>query len=150
MRRATLILIVILGAGMAMLLWAMKELTGRVAAEIRIAKVVTAELADRLETGTQVKLRRVEGHKSYVVADPNRPGLLVQAQPRRELWAKDPTGEAFAREAARRLFIEYGPDRPITWIQFRLTRPDKSEAPVFGLEQGAKESLHRVAAPGGP
>ncbi|HVG93538.1 MAG TPA: hypothetical protein VND21_03760 [Planctomycetota bacterium] len=149
MPRATLILIAILAAGMGMLLYAMKVYTSRFAAEIRVAKVVTADLADRLETGTQVKLARVEGHPKYVVADPNRPGLLLEAQPRRELWAKDPTGEAFAREAARRLFIEYGPDRPITWIQFRLTRPDKSEAPVFGLEQGAKESLHRVGPPGG-
>lgn len=149
MRRTTLVLLAILAAGMVSILYAMKVYTGRFAAEIRIAKLVTADLADRLELGTQVKLARVDGHPKYVVADPQRPGLLLEAKPRRELWAKDPTGEGFAREAARRLFVEYGPDRPITWIQFRLTLPDGSEAPVFGLEEAGRDDLRRLAAPGG-
>lgn len=148
MKRTTLILLAILAVGLGSLLFAMKTYTDQFAQEIRRAKEVTEDVADRLEPGTFVKLARVAGQAKYVVTDPERPGLLLEARPRSEAWAKDPTGEALARDLASRLFASYGPDRPVTWIQFRLTRPDGSEAPVFGLERERGDVLRRIPGPG--
>jgi hypothetical protein len=150
MRRTTLVIISILFVGLGSLLFAMKTYTGQFLEEIQRAKEVTTAVRERLAPGTSVKLARVVGQAKYVVTDGTRPGLLVEAEPLAEVWKTDPQGRGFARDLWIRLEALYGPDRPVNWMQFRLTRPDKTEEPIFGFERGGLGETRWIPrAPGG-
>ena len=144
MRKSTLVVLVILAVALVGLTFAMKYYTDQFAEEIAHARVLTKEFRDEqhaLAPESNVRLARVAGGAKYIVHDTSTYGLLLEAAPNAETWKSDARGRTIAAKLAARLFDLYTVDRPIQWIQFRLTKSDGSELPVFGLARGNGESI---------
>jgi hypothetical protein len=140
-RKSTVVIIAILIFGAIATTWAFKLYTDQIVEEIRHAKELTDDFRDSLAKdakghGTKIRLRRTAGGPPYVVTDPNAFGLLVDANPDLAVLKRDATGFLFAREVAQRAFELYGADRPIQWVEVRLTRPDGTSIPSIGLQRG--------------
>jgi hypothetical protein len=149
-RKSTVVVLAILLAGMGLLLWAFRLYTDQFKEEIANAKALTEEVRGRLAPETRLRLVRVAGSGRYLVTDPSRVGLLLEASPSAETWAGDAAGRGFAADLARRLFAVYGAERPAEWVQVRLLRLDGTEAPPLAFERGADGLPTPVAAPRAP
>jgi len=145
MRKSTLVVLVILLVGMVTLSLLYNTYMNQFVEEHRNAKALTAEFAADLEPGTKLALGRVKGGTRYVVDDPSLPGVVVFARPTEASWKAEPSGALFGRRVTLRLFEMYGDDRPASWVELRLTRPDGTVAPAFGYRRGEGRAIVPVA-----
>ena len=134
MKKSTLVAMAIIALACGSMLFLFDFYTGQFRDEIVHAKEMTTEFREAVAPDTTIRLARVMGSPHYVVEDASRWGLLVDAAPSVASFATDASGLTFARPVALRLFEAYGSERPVSWIQFRLTRPDRTQLPIFGLE----------------
>lgn len=141
MRKSTIVVLVILMVGMVAMTLLYNHYVQQYVEEYRNAKMLTEEFRADLEPGTLLRLGRTRGGEAYVVADASEPGLVVNARPGEASWRADPTGGLFARRIAIRLFEVYGSERPATWAEFRLVRPDGTVVPSFGYRRGEGRTL---------
>jgi hypothetical protein len=135
-RKTTLVMLGILLVAAFATTWAFKTYTDQVIEEVRNAKDWTAELRDELAPDAKIRLRRTEGRAGYVNASPETVGLLVEARPSAASWANDRSGMRLALALATKAFERYGPDRPIDWVEVKLTRLDGTILPSRGFERG--------------
>lgn len=147
MRKSTIVALVVLVLALVGMTVLLKVYTDQFAEEIKQAKAMTAAFAADLAPDSTIKLARVHGTSRYVVSDPGSIGLLLEARPSEASWRADPTGTVLARRLARHAFDAYPIDRPVDWVEFRLTRPDGTRVPEFGLRRGAGDGLLPVEAP---
>ena len=91
---------------------------------------------DELLPGSRIKLLHTTGTPKYVVQNKDSWGLIAEVSAGATALSRDPTGFFLAREIASRAFDLYGPDRPIYWVEFRMTRPDGTRLPPIALERG--------------
>jgi hypothetical protein len=146
MRKSTIVLLVIvIGAGVA-LTWLLDAYVGHAEAELRNGRDLTEAHRADLAAGSRVRLRRVKGEARYPVKVPERPGLIVEAEPSALRWAKDASAYGIARDLAERAIRLYAPDHAITWVLLRLRRPDGSQV-LHAFEPGDGGDL--VAIPTG-
>ena len=136
MRKSTVVVLVILVVGMVTMTLLYNYYMQQFVEEHRNAKMLTDEFRADLEPGTVLKLGRTRGGAAYLVADPSQPGLVVSARPTEAAWKADPSGGLFARRVALRLFEVYAGDRPASWAEFRLTKPDGTTLPAIGYRRG--------------
>jgi hypothetical protein len=150
MRKSTIVVLVILVVGMVVMTLLYNYYMQQFVEEHRHAKRLTEEFRADLEPGTVLRFGRVKGGEKYVVPDATMPGIVVFARPSETAWRTDPSGGWFARRITLRLFEVYGDDRPASWAEFRLTKPDGSVAPAFGYRRGEGRTLVPVDAKAGP
>lgn len=136
MRKSTVVAIAVIIFGAISMMFLFRAYTERAIDEVRNAKELTDLFRPQLSVGTKIRLRRTPGDLHYVVRDPAIPGLLVEAQPSAAVLTQDRSGFQFAREVASRAFELYGADRPIRWVEVKLTRPDGTRIASIGLERG--------------
>ncbi|MFO0932999.1 MAG: hypothetical protein U1E39_09855 [Planctomycetota bacterium] len=141
MRKSTVVVLVILMVGMLAMTLLYNHYIQQYVEEHRNAKMLTEEFRADLEPGTVLKLGRTRGGEAYVVGDASEPGLVVSGRPTEASWRADPSGGLFARRIAIRLFEVYGSDRPVVWVEFRLTKPDGTMLPAFGYQRGEGRTL---------
>jgi|GEM_PF-2992239 len=147
MRKSSIVVLVILLVGMVTLSLLYNYYMNQFIEEHRNAKQLTDEFAADLEPGTKIALGRVKGGARYVVDDPSLSGVVVFARPTEASWKAEPSGALFGRRVAIRLFEVYGDDRPATWVELRLTRPDGTVAPAFGYRRGEGRTIVPVTLP---
>src|SRR5688572_9363622 len=110
MRKSTVVLVVVLIAAGVGLTWLLDAYVGYAEAELKNGRDLTEAHRAHLAPGTRVRLRRVTGDARYPVTPPERPGLLVEAQPSLERWAKDASAYGLARELSEHAIRLYAPD----------------------------------------
>lgn len=145
MRKSTIVVLVILMVGMLAMTLLYNYYMQQFVEESRHAKLLTEEFRADVEPGTVLRLARVRGGADYVVADPAQPGLVLFGRPTQAAWNADPTGGLFARRLVLRMFELYVGERPASWAEFRLTRPDGTLLPPFGYRRGEGRTIEPIA-----
>lgn len=141
MRKSTIVVLVILMIAMVSMTLLYNYYMQQFVEEHRNAKMLTDEFRADLEPGTVLRLGRTRGGDAYVVADASETGLVVGARPSEAAWRADPSGGLFARRIAIRLFEVYVGERPASWAEFHLTKPDGTVLPAFGYRRGEGRTL---------
>lgn len=145
MRKSTIVVLVILMVGMVAMTLLYNYYMQQFVEESRHAKLLTEEFRADVEPGTVLRLARVRGGPDYVVTDPSQPGLVLFGRPTQAAWKADPTGGLFARRLVLRMFELYVGERPASWAEFRLTRPDGTMLPPFGYRRGEGRTIEPIA-----
>lgn len=136
MRKSTLVVLGILLGSMIVLTVLYRMYMEQYVVEGNHAKTLSATLRADLEPEGKIRIGRVRGGPTYVVRDPERWGIVLFARPNEALWKADGSGALFGRRAALAVFEAYGADRPVEWVELRLTRPDGTAPPPFGFTRG--------------
>lgn len=144
MRKSTVVVLAILLVGMVVLTLIYNYYVSQLIEEARNAKTVTTELAADLEPGTKIQLSRVAAGPRYVVKEGSVHGLVAIATPSVAAWKADPSGDAFGRRLTVRLFELYGDERPVQFVELRLTRPDKVALDPFAYTRGPGKTILAV------
>lgn len=141
MRKSTLVVLGILVASMVLLTVLYRMYMEQYVVEGQQAKALSSTLRADLEPEGKIRIGRVRGGAAYVVRDPERWGIVLFARPNEALWKADPSGALFGRRAALAVFEAYGADRPVDWVELRLTRPDGTAPSPFGFARGEGRQL---------
>jgi hypothetical protein len=120
MRKSSVIALAMLVVTFGTMLWLLGFYTDALRPELEASTEWTDDLRASLAPATKVKILRVHGSPSRAGKDPKTYGLLVDATPSKEAWARDYVGSTLALDLTRRAFERYGPDRPIHWVEVRL------------------------------
>jgi hypothetical protein len=142
MRKSTIVTLGILVATAVALTVLLNTYVGYAEAELRNGKELTDAFRETLAPSTRVKLRRVAGGERYPVKDPHRSGLIVEATPSAERWARDPSALGLARELSEQAFGRYRDD-PISWTLLRMRRADGTVV-TLAFEHGERGSLEEI------
>ncbi len=144
MRKSTVVALGILVFAFAAMIWLFHTYTQEFVIEIRHAKELTDELRPRLAPDSRIRLARARGAARYLVADDHKYGLLVEVSPRRESFATDATGVGLALEIATRAFERYDAERPIDWVEVRVTKPDGTVGKPMGFVRGDGDVIEPI------
>ncbi len=144
MRKSTVVALGILVFAFMAMVWLFRTYTQEFVVEIRHAKELTDALRPRLAPDTRIRLARMRGAARYLVADDAKFGLLVEVAPRREGFAADPDGAGLAFEIATRAFEMYDADRPIDWVEVKVTRPDGTIGKPMGFVRGDGDVIEPI------
>jgi len=140
-RKSTVVAIGILIFAFIAMVWLFRTYTQEFVVEIRHAKELSDELKPRLAPDTRIRLARMRGASKYLVADSAKWGLLVDVSPSREAFATDATGVGLATAIATRGFEIYGAERPIDWVEVRVTRLDGKIEKPMGFVRGDGDAI---------
>lgn len=144
MRKSTVVALAILVFAFMAMVWLFRTYTQEFVIEIRHAKELTDELAPRLSPGSRIKLARMRGAARYLVADDHKFGLLVEVTPRREAFATDAEGAGLAHEIAGRAFEMYDAERPVDWVEVKVTKPDGTLGRPMGFVRGDGDVIEPI------
>jgi hypothetical protein len=146
-RKSTVVALVIVVAAGVGLAWLLDVYVGYAETALRNGRDLTDAYREALAPGSRVRLRRVAGGERYPVKAPERAGLLVEASPSGERWARDPSAVGLSRDLAERAFALYAADDPISWVLLRMRRPDGTLA-LHAFVRGDSGHLEAIPAAG--
>jgi hypothetical protein len=149
MRKSTIIALALMVLTFGGMLWLLGFYTDAFKPELEAAKEWSEDLRAEIEPGTHVRVLRVRGGPNRAGKDTATFGLLIDATPAKEAWARDPAGPTLALELTRRAFDRYGPDRPIRWVEVRLLE-HKEVVRRFGFAKGDGGALDPILTEGVP
>jgi hypothetical protein len=149
MRKSTMITLALLVVTFGGMLWLLGFYTDAFRPELEAAGEWTQDLRADLEPGSRVRVFRARGGPNHAGKDTSSFGLLVDATPSKDAWARDPAGTGLALNLTRRAFDRYGQDRPIKWVEVRLLE-HKEVVRRLGFAKGDSGEIDPILTEGVP